>query len=134
MAMRGAATINLEEGWGKIKGEAIDVLEAMLEGGIDKHTKHFPPAVFAPIFTVCYNMSTQRAPNNFAEQLYQRHGVTMHNYLIHKVLPSLKTFRDEYLLVEFVKRWNNHKIMNKWYYYIYICIDAMCTYVNCMFM
>lgn len=31
-----------------------------------------------------------------------------------QVLPGLEGHRDEFLLVELVKRWDNHKIMVRW--------------------
>ena len=59
-------------------------------------------------------MCTQRAPYNWSEQLYQRHGETISNYLTEFVLPALTNRHSDELLKEVVKRWNNHKIMNKW--------------------
>ncbi len=31
-----------------------------------------------------------------------------------KVLPALKDKKDEYLLKELLKRWDNHKVMVRW--------------------
>ena len=31
-----------------------------------------------------------------------------------QVLPSLRDHRDEFLLRELLKRWNNHKVMVRW--------------------
>ena len=39
---------------------------------------------------------------------------TFRVYLETKVLPAMKEKREEFLLRELVKRWNHHKIMNKW--------------------
>lgn len=59
-------------------------------------------------------MCTQRSPYNWSDQLYQRHGETITNYLTSKVLPALKERHGEFLLVELVKRESNHSVMNKW--------------------
>jgi cullin 1 len=116
--------IGLEEGWqNEIKTKAIDVLEEILNTGVDK-TKHtFPPGTFMPIYTTCYNMCTQRQPYNWSEQLYQRHGETIKNYLSSTVLPALKDKHDEYLLKELNHRWSNHKIMNKWMTRFFMYLD-----------
>lgn len=85
-------------------------------------------------------MCTQKSPYNWSEQLYQRHGQvrqpqsifqnsplfitefrffsttqTMSAYLTNKVLPALKGKHGETLLAEFVRRGENHAIMNKWH-------------------
>lgn len=116
--------IGLEEGWNnEIKTKAIDVLEEILNTGVDKTNKTFPPGTFMPIYTTCYNMCTQRQPYNWSEQLYQRHGDTIKNYLSSTVLPALRDKHDEYLLKELHHRWTNHKIMNKWMTRFFMYLD-----------
>lgn len=117
--------IGLEEGWEQeIKPKAIDVLLAILDKGFDKVTASpFPPNSFMPIYTTCYNMCTQRSPYNFSEQLYERHGATFDAYLEHNVLPSLERAHDEFFLQELVKRWQNHKLMNKWMSRFFMYLD-----------
>jgi hypothetical protein len=39
---------------------------------------------------------------------------TFRDYLRDKVLPAVRDKHGEYLLVELVKQWEHHKIMNKW--------------------
>lgn len=39
---------------------------------------------------------------------------TFRSYLRRVVLPSVTSKHGEYLLAEVVKRWEHHKIMNKW--------------------
>lgn len=99
-----------------------------------------PPRVYMYVFcSMCYNMCTQRSPHNWSEQLYGRHReVTpprphmpsyatlpslqpyihwhqaISNYLTNTVLVSLEPRRDEALLKELSRRWENHRIMNKW--------------------
>nr|CCA24215.1 PREDICTED: hypothetical protein isoform 2 [Albugo laibachii Nc14]CCA26937.1 Putative cullin putative [Albugo laibachii Nc14] len=117
--------ITLEEGWDhEIKPKAIDVLLDILDRGFENvHEGPFPPKVFMPIYTTCYNMCTQRSPYNYSEQLYKLHGETFDDYLEKKVLPSLQQTHDEYFLQQLVKRWENHKIMNQWMYKFFMYLN-----------
>jgi hypothetical protein len=91
MASASPKVIGLEEGWEQeIKVKAIDVLEEILNSGLDSTKKTFPPKAYMQIYTTCYNMCTQRSPYNWSEQLYQRHGETIQTYLNGTVLPALK--------------------------------------------
>ena len=91
MASASPKVIGLEEGWEQeIKVKAIDVLEEILNSGLDNTKKTFPPKAYMQIYTTCYNMCTQRSPYNWSEQLYQRHGETIQTYLNGTVLPALK--------------------------------------------
>ncbi|KAF0692546.1 Aste57867_16358 [Aphanomyces stellatus] len=116
--------IELEEGWGKIKQKAIDVLLEILDKGFDKVTTcPFPPTQYMPIYTVCYDMCTQRTPYNWSAQLYTRHGETFEAYLKENVLPALQNQHDEFLLNELHRRWQNHKLMNKWMSKFFMYLD-----------
>lgn len=95
----------------------------MLEEGFQGKTKLFSNAEYANTYTLCYNMCTQRAPFNWSEQLYQRHGETISSYLEKVVFPALKDRHDEFLLKELVRRWENHKIMNKWMQKFFMYLD-----------
>ncbi|GLD93367.1 hypothetical protein PINS_up001959 [Pythium insidiosum] len=121
----GKSMITLEEGWDQeIKPKAIDVLLEILEKGFDKvRVSPFPPNSFMPIYTTCYNMCTQRAPYNFSQQLYERHGLTFDSYLEAQVLPSLEKAPDELFLSGLVHRWQNHKLMNKWMSRFFMYLD-----------
>ncbi|CAK4609205.1 hypothetical protein AeMF1_020873 [Aphanomyces euteiches] len=116
--------IELEEGWEKIKTKAIDVLLEILDKGFDKVTTcPFPPQQYMPIYTVCYDMCTQRTPYNWSAQLYTRHGETFEAYLRENVLPALQNQHDEFLLNELHRRWQNHKLMNKWMSKFFMYLD-----------
>ena len=69
---------------------------------------------YMEVYTICYNLCTQRAPHNFSEKLYEYHGITMTGYLGEHVLPSLQSRNGDLLMAELIKRWKHHKIMNKW--------------------
>ncbi|CAM9332816.1 unnamed protein product, partial [Choristocarpus tenellus] len=74
----------------------------------------FTPKDFMMTYTTCYNMCTQRSPYNWSEQLYDRHGKTIQEYLSGTVVKALRDQHGEFLLKELVRRWSNHKIMNRW--------------------
>lgn len=114
--MNGGAIISLEDGWNnEIKTIALDPLEAMLDDGFKNKKKLFSNQDYIKVYTTCYNMCTQKVPFNWSEQLYRRHGETIANYLSTNVLPVLKAQRNEELLAEFVRRGDNHKVMNDWH-------------------
>lgn len=116
--------IQLDDGWNnEIKTKAIDRLEDILNTGLNKKTKMFSPQEYANIYTTCYNMCTQKSPYNWSEQLYERHGNTIVNYLTSTVLPSLRDRHDEFLLRELIRRWENHRIMNKWMQKFFMYLD-----------
>ena len=118
------AIIQLEDGWNdEIKPKALIPLEKMLESNFQKKTKLFSNKEYVNIYTICYNMCTQRSPYNWSEQLYQRHGEQISNFLINSVVPKLQNQRDEYLLKQLVTSGVNHKIMNKWYKNFFMYLD-----------
>lgn len=116
--------IYLEEAWDEtITKKALNPLEEMLEKGVDKKKKLFNNKEYIDIYSMLYNMCTQRPPHNYSEQLYTRHGETIYNYLNDKVLPALQTKHGEALLVELVKRGKNHMLMVKWLKLFFAYLD-----------
>ena len=96
----------------------------MLNTGLDKNKPRlFDPKEYVQTYTTCYNMCTQRSPYNWSEQLYQRHGETICDYLSKTVLPALKQKSGNALLTELTVRWSNHKIMNKWMRLFFMYLD-----------
>lgn len=113
--------IQLEDGWVAIKA-AIDKLVEIL-ADTKEPVKPFTPSEYIEVYTKCYNMCTQRNPSNWSQSLYARHGETIHEYLVSKVMPILKEKRDEFLLKEMVARWKNHEIMDKWMRKFFMYLD-----------
>ena len=71
-------------------------------------------------------MCTQKAPNNYADQLYNRYGNIYESYLKEKVLPAIKAKQGESsMLQEFAKRWKNHKLLVRqmWKLFVYLVRD-----------
>ena len=53
-----AKIISLDEGWDQeIKAKAIDVLEDILDNGLDQEKKCFKPGELMPIYTYCCKTS-----------------------------------------------------------------------------
>ena len=115
--------ILLEDGWKEIQTKGLNPLVRILEGGFETNTKLFNNKEFVDIYTICYNMCTQRSPYNWSEQLYQRHGSFIEEYMRDPVVPCLKQRHDQFLLQELVKRGENHKIMNKWLFQFFQYLD-----------
>ncbi|KAF4688865.1 hypothetical protein FOZ63_031731 [Perkinsus olseni] len=116
-------TVPLDEGWTLIREKAIDKLEYYLDTGeVPKDVVQVegkPPRIFgagdyAQLYTTVYNMCTQRSPNNWSEELYQRYGESMSSYVTRKVVPRIEGLEGEALLRELLLRWNNHKLYSKW--------------------
>jgi hypothetical protein len=74
-------------------------------------------------------MCTQKAPNNYADQLYNRYGNIYENYLKDKVLPAIRAKNGESpMLQEFAKRWKNHKLLVRqmWKLFVYLVSSSLC--------
>jgi len=128
MADTNGELISFKQGWDEeIKKKAIDALEDMLDNGLEPGKANlFPPRKYIEIYTICYNMCTQRSPYNWSNELYQKHGETIKNYLIQTVLPALREKSGQggpILLRELQYRWSNHQLMNKWLMKFFIYLD-----------
>lgn len=120
--------VPLEVGWDReIKPKGIRVLEDYLNrqasGASDTSRSLFTKAEYMHIYTTCYNMCTQRAPYNWSEELYHRHGSTFEDYLRSAVMPVLREKRDIELLQELIVRWENHRVMIKWMRLFFVYLD-----------
>eukprot|EP00555_Chaetoceros_dichaeta_P008358 CAMPEP_0198255728 /NCGR_PEP_ID=MMETSP1447-20131203/5791_1 /TAXON_ID=420782 /ORGANISM="Chaetoceros dichaeta, Strain CCMP1751" /LENGTH=743 /DNA_ID=CAMNT_0043942169 /DNA_START=56 /DNA_END=2287 /DNA_ORIENTATION=- len=128
MADTNGELISFKQGWDEeIKKKAIDALEDMLDNGLEAGKANlFPPKKYIEIYTICYNMCTQRSPYNWSNELYQKHGETIKNYLVQTVLPALHEKSGQggpILLQELQYRWSNHQLMNKWLMKFFIYLD-----------
>ena len=117
------SVVTLEGGWSQIQQGGIDRLESFLETGeapIDlvqiegKPKRIFGANDYSNLYTVVYNMCTQRSPNNWAEHLYERYGETLTRYIQQHVVPTFYRKSGPPLLEECLHRWVNHKIYVKW--------------------
>lgn len=142
--------IDLEEGWEKIKDCGIDVLEYVLKSGsqkkataseikldhnqnkADKAVKEmqmkrmvrpFGSKGYSSLYTISYRMCSHAGNMDWSEQLYQRYGETIREFLTSHVLSTLEDQHDEYLLQAFNNAWCNHKIMVTWMFRLFMHLD-----------
>lgn len=105
------APIELDAGWEIIQG-GIDKLIRFLEG--DTNVEHFNADEYMRLYTVIYDMCTQKPPHDYSEELYNRYRQSFETYITSRVIQVFDGFHDEFLLRELHKRWDNHKIMVRW--------------------
>ncbi|KAI3950618.1 hypothetical protein MKW92_001178, partial [Papaver armeniacum] len=104
--------MEIEEGWEIVEKE-ISKLINLLEGVPDESRR------YDLIYTAVYNMFRGKLVNNnnpydAYKELYTRYKGVYNKYLNSKVLPSILKKHDDddiSMLQEFVKRWENHKVM-----------------------
>ena len=67
-------------------------------------------------------MCTQKAPYNWADDLYKRYQQMYDIQLERTVLPAIKARHGEAMLHEFAKRWKNHKLLVRqmWKLFVYL--------------
>lgn len=110
MAMHERRVIDLNEGW-DFMYKGIQKLIRILEG---QPEPQFNSEDYMMLYTTIYNMCTQKPPNDYSQQLYDKYRESFQEYITKSVLPSLREKHDEYMLRELVKRWTNHKVMVRW--------------------
>ncbi|KAL1318020.1 hypothetical protein HN51_070265 [Arachis hypogaea] len=103
-------TIDLEQGWDYMQ-KGITKLKKILEGLPEPP---FSSEEYMMLYTTIYNMCTQKPPNDFSQQLYDKYKEAFDDYIESTVLPSLREKHDEFMLRELVQRWINHKVMVRW--------------------
>ncbi|RYR76360.1 hypothetical protein Ahy_A01g000947 isoform E [Arachis hypogaea] len=94
--------IHLEQGWDFMQ-KGITKLKIILEEGLPE--PHFSSEDYMMLYT---------PPHDYSQQLYDKYKEVFEEYIQSTVLPSLREKHDEFMLIELVKRWANHKIMVRW--------------------
>ncbi len=133
-----SSIVSLQDGWKRIKDDGILVLEDFLDNGhiresvkqpseAGKPKRIFSNADFTELYTIVYNMCTQRAPNNWSEQLYKKYAETMTSYIKKRVLPILEKKCGIDLLKELAKAWSNHQLYVKWMTRFFSYLDRYIT-------
>ncbi|KAH7292948.1 hypothetical protein KP509_28G004800 [Ceratopteris richardii] len=110
MTMSERKVIELEQGWDIMK-RGISKLISLLEGVSDQQ---FNSQEYMELYTTIYNMCTQKPPQDYSQQLYDRYRESFEEYINKMVLPAIRDKHDEFMLRELVRRWDNHKIMVRW--------------------
>ncbi|KAG5228476.1 cullin [Salix suchowensis] len=102
-------TFELEQGWEYMQ-KGITKLKGILDGSLEQ----FNSEEYMMLYTTIYNMCTQKPPNDYSQQLYDKYREAFQVYINSTVLPSIREKHNEFMLRELVKRWVNHKIMVRW--------------------
>ncbi|KAF9604479.1 hypothetical protein IFM89_006801 [Coptis chinensis] len=127
MSMVDKKVIDLDQGWDFMQ-KGITKLIKILEGLPEPQ---FNSEDYMMLYTTIYNMCTQKPPNDYSQQLYDKYKEAFQEYIRTSVrfkvcyvdlfvcftimiLPCLREKHDEFLLIELVKRWANHKVMVRW--------------------
>ncbi|XP_061369357.1 cullin-1-like [Gastrolobium bilobum] len=103
-------TIELEQGWDYMQN-GIRKLKRILEGLPESP---FSSEEYMMLYTTIYDMCTQKPPNDFSQQLYDKYKEAFDEYIKSTILPSLIEKHDEFMLRELVQRWLNHNVMVRW--------------------
>ncbi|XP_015159470.1 cullin-1-like [Solanum tuberosum] len=115
--------IEFEEGWHFIQ-EAIEKVKRVLEG----QTEPFRVDECMMLYTLIYNMCSQKPPYSYASQLYDKYKEALDEYINSTVLPALREKQDaEFMLRELVKRWENYKRMLRW---LFIFFHYLSRYID----
>ncbi|XP_059297906.1 cullin-1-like [Lycium ferocissimum] len=102
--------IELEEGW-KFIQKGIKKVKRIVE----ERQESFSSEELMMLYTTIYNMCTQKPPHSYSQQLYDKYKEALDEYINSTVLPALREKHDaEFMLMELVQRWDNHKVMVKW--------------------
>ncbi|CAA3010950.1 cullin-1-like isoform X1 [Olea europaea subsp. europaea] len=111
--------LSFEEAWTLLQEEAINKLIDNLEG-VQKH--ELSSEEYMRFYTIVYNVCAPDQVGPKARKMYDHYKKTFEDYISSKVLPSLRGKKDESLLQELLRRWNNHKTMVRWlsrfFYYL----------------
>jgi cullin 1 len=115
---------DFEASWSNLYKEAIIPLINFLEDSNKiNNNKLFQNDTYIKIYTICYNICTQRHPYNFSSKLYNKYKEFLSDYLTYNISFKLKTTYDESLLIHFIKYYDNQKIMVKWLINFMIYLD-----------
>lgn len=103
--------IELEDGWQRIQEEGIERIIDYLE---TSNLSNFSKKQYSELYTLIYNMCTQRPPKNYSSQLYERYSSSIKDYISGHIRSKLINKSEMALLSEMQICWKNHKIMIKW--------------------
>lgn len=114
--------INFDSHFAQVKERAIKRLITILNEGIGKDTSPFSAVEYGEVYDLMYEICTSDA--NHTAPLYEKHGLVFKDYLTGYVVGKLKTAAGKgELLREFLLRWENNKIMNKWLIKFFTYLD-----------
>ncbi|CAB4309935.1 unnamed protein product [Prunus armeniaca] len=98
--------IEWDEGWNSIQ-KRMNKLNRVIEGLSETP---FDAEDFMMLYTTIYNMCTQPPPHDYCQRLYDKYKETIEQHITLKGWPSLAEKHEEFMLQEFVKSWERHKV------------------------
>ena len=122
-------SIGLEEGWGRLREFGLAVLERSLTENANESTGRAAPQQvftrkgFVSLYTLSFRMCSQPCELDWSRQVYDRQREWIKSFLQTNVLPPLRAKRGEYLVQAFAKHWENHKIVMKWMFRLFMHLD-----------
>lgn len=78
---------------------------------------------FIHFYHCVYTMCIQKAPHDYASQLYERYKSALEESIVLVVLPSLNEKHGPFLLIELLQMWENYKVMTKFLSGVFIHLD-----------
>ncbi|XP_048136089.1 cullin-1-like isoform X2 [Rhodamnia argentea] len=111
--------MDLEVGWGHVE-QGLVKLKNIIEGRDDTPMNADD---FMMTYASVYNMCTQKPPHDYSQVLYDRFREEIEKYLDQAVMPSFRRKHNEFLLKEFLQRWENHKVMVRWLARVFHYLD-----------
>jgi len=122
---------NFEEKW-QLLQEGVTKLIDFLDSNAKKP---FDFNEYATLYSTVYNLCTQKVDTGKlsggpTELLYGRYSTCIKNYLVERVVPSLKEKQGEVLLMEAVKRWRDHQIVVRYMGKLFNYLDRYYTKHN----
>jgi len=109
-ALAQQSIISAEDGWRVIESKGITKLRDVIAG----ESKGFSNQEYADLYTLIYKMCIQKGPACCARQLYDKYYSSISEYLMQVTLTAIQAKSGDFLVKEFVQRWEDHKIMKKW--------------------
>jgi len=122
---------NFEEKWSLLQ-EGVDKLIDFLDSDTKRPFNNYE---YSQLYATVYNLCTQKVDTGKlsggpTELLYDRYRKCISNYLVDRVVPSLKEKQGEVLLMEAVKRWRDHQIVVRYMVKLFHYLDRYYTKHN----
>ncbi|CDW78925.1 cullin-1-like isoform 1 [Stylonychia lemnae] len=127
MATLSDPVVMINQGWEKIRVNAIQKLENYLNTGNSQIM--FTKKEYMEYYTIVFNLSTLKQ-ENIQQQLYQKYTDSINLYLSQNVLQELQKLHNDELLEALNTRWINHEIMVKWMQRFFQYLDRFYVQIN----
>ncbi|MCO5560862.1 hypothetical protein L7F22_014482 [Adiantum nelumboides] len=112
LKVREPQALDLEQGWNYVSRSGINKVINLVEGHPDE--QKFTPEEYMKLYTTVYNMCSTKPPYGHSKELYARYREAFYGYINTMVLPAIDGKQSESMLMELVRRWENHKVMVYW--------------------